>query len=215
MVPTRLTPDALAQAVRTLAERHDEIAASVARFGIPPLWAREPSFGTLVHLILEQQVSLSSALAAYRRLEVASGGTPAPSTFLAFDDAELRAIGFSRQKAGYARDLALAVADGFDLDGLAEREDDDVRTALMRLRGIGRWTADVFLTMCLLRPDVWPAGDRALAVGAGELLGLPAVPSQAELEPLAERWRPLRAAAARVCWNHYLGVRRRLHGRTG
>jgi DNA-3-methyladenine glycosylase II len=208
-VDASLTERSLAGAVRTLTEADPALAASVARYGVPPLWAREPSFATLVHLILEQQVSLASALAAYRRLEAASGGQPAPATFLAFDDAQLRVIGFSRQKAGYARNLALAMADGFALDLLAAQEDDDARAALMALRGIGRWTADVFLTMCLLRPDVWPVGDRALAVGAGELLGLATTPSQEELEATAGRWRPLRAVAARVCWNHYLGVRGR------
>jgi DNA-3-methyladenine glycosylase II len=207
---TRLTPQTLAEAVQTLAARDEALAASVARFGVPPMWEREPSFGTLVHLILEQQVSLASALAAYRRLETASGGTPEPASFLTFDDEELRAIGFSRQKARFARDLAAALADGFDLGALANLDDDGVRAALTGLRGVGRWTADVYLTMCLLRPDVWPLGDRALAVGAAEALSLDAVPGQRDLTVLAERWRPFRAVAARVCWNHYLGVRGRL-----
>lgn len=203
-----LTERSLAGAVRSLADADPALAASVARFGIPPLWAREPSFGTLVHLILEQQVSLASAQAAYRRLEAACGGTPTPASLLAFGDVELRAIGFSRQKAGYARDLALALTDGFDLGVLGALDDDEVRAALMGLRGIGRWTADVYLTMCLLRPDVWPYGDRALAVGAAQALGLATVPDQDELSRSAERWRPFRAVAARVLWSHYLGVRR-------
>ena len=209
-MPDRLTPTTLARAVDALARGDDAIAASVERFGVPPLWEREPSFGTLVHLILEQQVSLASALAAYRRLVEASGGAPTPSSFMRFDDAELRTIGFSRQKAGYARDLALALNDGFDLAALGAMTDDEVRTALTRLRGIGRWTADVFLTMCMLRPDVWPRGDRGLAVGVAEMLSLAVVPEDGELEGIAARWRPFRAVAARVCWNHYLGVRGRL-----
>lgn len=204
-----LTVRSLERAVRRLATDDPAIAVSVARFGTPPLWAREPSFATLVHLILEQQVSLGSALAAYRRLEEANGGIPDPTSFLAFDDAELRTIGFSRQKAGYARQLARALTDGFDLRVLVALDDDDARAELMRLRGVGRWTADVYLTMCLLRPDVWPHGDRALAVGAAEVLGMAMVPDQLALARLAERWRPLRAAAARVVWNHYLGVRGR------
>jgi len=136
-----LTRRTLLSAARALAIADPALAASVERFGPPPLWARDPSFATLTHLILEQQVSLASARAAFDRLEVALAGGIEPRTFLELSDAELRAIGFSRQKAGYARDLAGVLADGFDLDGLATLPDDGVRSSLMRLRGIGRWTA--------------------------------------------------------------------------
>jgi DNA-3-methyladenine glycosylase II len=185
------------------------LAASVERFGPPPLWARDPSYATLVNLILEQQVSLASAQAAFDRLEVALAGTVEPNAFLGLSDADLRAIGFSRQKAGYAKDLAGALADGFDLEGLAGLSDDEVRTNLMRLRGIGRWTADIYLIMCLRRPDVWPHGDQALATAARELLELPARPTFDELQIRARSWRPHRATAARILWHHYLSVRGR------
>jgi DNA-3-methyladenine glycosylase II len=185
------------------------LAASVDRFGPPPLWAREPSYATLVLLILEQQVSLASARAAFDRLEMALAGTIEPRTFLELSDAELRAIGFSRQKAGYARGLAGALADGFDLDELAELPDEEVRSSLMSLRGIGRWTADIYLIMCLRRPDVWPHGDQALATAARELLELPARPTFDALELRARSWRPHRATAARILWHHYLSVRGR------
>lgn len=208
VLPRSLTERSLARAVRTLANEDPALAASVQRFGTPPLWAREPSFATLVHLILEQQVSLASALAAFERLRLATGEVT-PAAFLTLDDPTLRAIGFSRQKAGYARDLAFVLDDGFDLTELTTLADDDVRRSLMGLRGIGRWTADVYLTMCLLRPDVWPHGDQALATGAMELLGLPARPPFEELGARAERWRPYRAVAARIVWHHYLGVRGR------
>ncbi|HYG71395.1 MAG TPA: DNA-3-methyladenine glycosylase 2 family protein [Actinomycetota bacterium] len=204
----RLTRRSLAQAVRTLVERDAAVARSVERFGVPPMWAREPSFATLVHLILEQQVSLASALAAFGRLRVALGEVT-PEAFLGLDDGSLRGIGFSRQKAGYARDLALAMLDGFDLAALERRPDDEVRRELTRLRGIGRWTADVYLTMCLLRPDVWPSGDLALAIGVQEVLELRGRPTGDELDVIAERWRPLRAVAARIVWHHYLGLRGR------
>lgn len=204
----RLTHRSLLVGARRLADEDDAIAASVERYGPPPLWAREPSFATLVHLVLEQQVSLASALAAFERLRAATGELT-PTAFLTLDDRAMRQIGFSRQKTGYARDLALALSDGFDLARLKRLPDDDVRAELMGLRGIGRWTADVYLTMCLLRPDVWPHGDRALATGAMELLGLPDRPAFDELEAIAERWRPLRAVAARVIWHHYLGLRGR------
>lgn len=204
-----LTRRTLLSAVRALAIADPALAASVERFGPPPLWARDPSYATLVHLVLEQQVSLASAQAAFDRLEVALSGTVEPSAFLGLSDADLRAIGFSRQKAGYARDLAGALADGFDLEGLAGLSDDEVRTNLMRLRGIGRWTADIYLIMCLRRPDVWPHGDQALATAARELLELPARPSFDELQIRARSWRPHRATAARILWHHYLSVRGR------
>jgi DNA-3-methyladenine glycosylase II len=204
-----LTRRTLLSAVRGLANADPALAASVERFGPPPLWAREPTYATLVHLILEQQVSLASARAAFDRLEVALAGAIEPSALLELSDAQLRAIGFSRQKAGYARDLAKALADGFDLQRLADLPDEEVRSSLMRLRGIGRWTADIFLIMCLRRPDVWPHGDQALATAARELLELPARPTFDALELRARSWRPHRATAARILWHHYLSVRGR------
>jgi DNA-3-methyladenine glycosylase II len=204
-----LTRRTLLSAVRGLANADPALAASVERFGPPPLWAREPTYATLVHLILEQQVSLASARAAFDRLEVALASTIEPKAFLELSDAELRAIGFSRQKAGYASDLAAALADGFDLQGLADLPDEEVRSSLMRLRGIGRWTADIYLIMCLRRPDVWPHGDQALATAALELLELPARPTFDALELRARSWRPHRATAARILWHHYLSVRGR------
>jgi DNA-3-methyladenine glycosylase II len=204
-----LTQRSLLRATRTLSEGDPALAASVERFGPPPLWAREPTFATLVHLILEQQVSLESALAAFGRLQVALGGVITPEAFLTLDAGTLRTVGFSRQKAGYAGDVAVALANGFDLSSLQRLPDDDVRNELMRLRGVGRWTADVFLMMCLLRPDVWPHGDQALMTGAMEVLELQARPTMDELHATAERWRPYRSVAARILWHHYLGLRGR------
>jgi DNA-3-methyladenine glycosylase II len=197
----------LARAAAALAAADRALGASVERFGTPPLWARDASFATLVHLILEQQVSLASALAAFERLRAALGGTVEPAPFLRLDDIELRAIGFSRQKAGYARDLATAMLDGFELDTLAALPDDEVRTRLITLRGIGPWTADIYLTMCLRRPDVWPHGDLALATSAQHVLGLADRPDAAGLGAIADRWRPWRAVAARILWHDYLRVR--------
>jgi DNA-3-methyladenine glycosylase II len=168
------------------------------------LWSREPSYATLVHLILEQQVSLASAQAAFDRLRAALGGTVEPAPLLRLTDEELRAAGFSRQKTGYARTLATAMLDGFDLARLETLVDDEVRTALIAMPGIGPWTADIYLTMCLLRPDVWPHGDLALATSARDVLELEDRPTFAELGTIAERWHPYRAVAARVLWHDYL-----------
>jgi DNA-3-methyladenine glycosylase II len=186
----------------------DEDLARVARaYGPPPLWEREEGFPTLVLTILEQQVSLASALAAFERLRAAAPVTP--GGFLAFDDARLRAFGFSRQKALYCRLLARAVLGGeLDLKSLASLSDEEARVELTRLKGVGAWTAEIYLLRALLRPDAWPAGDLALQLAAQKVKRLHARPTAVELEALAERWRPLRAVAARLLWLHYLEGRR-------
>ncbi len=185
------------------------LGAVVERFGPPPLWAREPGFPTLVHLILEQQVSLASAQAAFDRLRAAADPLT-PATLLRLDDAQLLAIGFSRQKARYARALAAAVEDGsLDIDGLAALDDEDVDAALTALPGIGPWTSTIYRLMVLLRPDAWPVHDIALAQALAELRGLDARPDAARMLELAEAWRPWRAVAARILWHHYLSTPRR------
>jgi DNA-3-methyladenine glycosylase II len=199
-----LTIRTLRRAARELGETDPQLGASVERYGPPPLWSREPSYATLVHLILEQQVSLASAQAAFDRLRAALGRTVEPAPLLRLTDGELRTIGFSRQKAGYAHTLATAMLDGYDLAALDAMPDDEVRTALIAMPGIGPWTADIYLTMCLLRPDVWPHGDLALATSARVLLELEDRPTSAELAAIAERWHPYRAVAARILWHDYL-----------
>jgi DNA-3-methyladenine glycosylase II len=194
----------LRRAARDLGDADPQLGASVERYGPPPLWSRDPSYATLVHLILEQQVSLASAQAAFDRLRTALGGSVEPELLLGLTDEGLRAIGFSRQKAGYARTLASAVLDGFDLSALAAMPDDEVRKALIAMPGIGPWTADIYLTMCLLRPDVWPHGDLALATSARDLLELGERPTFVDLGEIAERWHPYRAVAARILWHDYL-----------
>lgn len=195
---------------RTVAEltRDDgDLAALVDEHGIPPLWLRPPGFPSLVLFILEQQVSLASAAAAYRKV-LDRLGAMAPEALLATTPEELRVDGVSRQKDRYLRALASAVLAGeLDLPGLEALGDDEVRRALTALPGIGRWTADVYLLACLGRPDLWPVGDRALQVAAAEALRLDVVPDQGALELLGERWRPHRSTAARLLWHSYL-VRR-------
>ena len=199
-----LTVRTLRREARELGAADPQLGASVERYGPPPLWSRDPSYATLVHLILEQQVSLASAQAAFDRLRTALDGSVEPEPFLGLTDEELLAIGFSRQKAGYARTLASAMLDGFDLGALGAMPDDEVRQALIAMPGIGPWTADIYLTMCLLRPDVWPHGDLALATSARDLLGLDERPTFADLGKIAERWHPYRAVAARILWHDYL-----------
>ena len=194
-------------AVATLTDADPDLARIVREHGIPPLWLRQPGFPSLVLFILEQQVSLASAAAAYRRI-AGRVGEMTPYAVLRTSPEELRADGVSRQKDRYLRALATEVEEGrLDLDGLAAAGDEEVRRTLMRLPGIGRWTADVYLLACLGRPDLWPVGDRALQVAVAEALKLDTVPDQPELEQLGERWRPLRSSAARLLWHGYL-VRR-------
>ena len=147
--------------------------------------------------------SRSLAKAAYAACSVASPLTP--ESLLKLDDAALRAAYFSRQKAVYVRHLARLIVEGeLDLDGLADKPDDEVRAELMKVKGIGPWTADIYLLRALLRPDVWPAGDLALLIAAQRVKGLETRPTHTELTEIAETWRPWRAVAARILWQFYL-----------
>jgi DNA-3-methyladenine glycosylase II len=208
-VPKRLTRASLARGVAALAEADADLARVARAYGVPPVWERDEGFPTLVLVILEQQVSLASALAAFERLKAAASPLT-PESFLALDEAALRAFGFSRQKALYCRLAARAVVEGeLDFDALRSLDDDAARARLLRLKGVGPWTAEIYLLRALLRPDAWPSGDLALQVAAQEVKRLPARPSAAELDELAEAWRPWRAVAARLLWLHYLKRRER------
>jgi len=202
--PAALSAETLARAVGELGARDQDLARLARRHGTPPLWDRPPGFPTLVLIILEQQVSLASARAAFDRLRAAIGH-PTPQALLRLGDGELRAIGFSRQKTAYVRELASTIVDrGFELAMLSGLPDEAARAALVQHRGIGDWTADIYLLMALRRPDVWPAGDLALQVAAREIKRLAERPSRDEMETLAENWRPWRSVAARLLWQHYL-----------
>ncbi len=190
-----------------LVDRHPELRRIVERYGLPPPWSRPPGFATLVLFILEQQVSLASAAAAYRRLEERTG-LVTPETVMGSSDDQLKADGFSRQKIRYVRSLADECIRGrFDLEDLADLPDDAVRRRLTSLPGIGPWTADVYLIACLDRPDVWPVGDRALQVSTATVLGLDRPPTPEEMGGIGERWRPHRTSAAHLLWHDYLSRR--------
>jgi DNA-3-methyladenine glycosylase II len=210
LLPSPLDTTSLLRGVRILARRDPDLAQIARRYGPPPLWERDPGFPTLVHLILEQQVSLASARAAFDRLR-ASLPQFEPSLFLELDDVTLKRIGFSRQKTHYARELANAlIARTLDLDRLARLDDAGVHADLTRIKGIGAWTSNVYLLMVLRRPDAFPAGDIALLSAAQRVKRLRKRPSPERLERLAEPWRPWRAVAARLLWHFYLSEKSRV-----
>lgn len=200
----RLTPESYRQGLSELAAREAVFARILAQYGPPPIWAREPGFGTLIRIILEQQVSLASAAACFNKLRGRLNPLT-PQGFLELDDAGLKTIGFSRQKTRYVRCLSEAILDGtLDVQALADMDADAVHQSLTAVKGIGRWTADIYLLMALLHADIWPRGDLALAKAVQKALELPELPDTARLEEMAADWKPWRAVAARLFWFDYL-----------
>ena len=202
-----LTRAHLLEAARHLAGRDPHLKQILEVHGPPPLWGRRPGFAALVRIILEQQVSLASARAAYRRL--AEGVAPfTPERFLQVGAARLRSLGVTRQKAAYCLNLAAEIQAGrIDLGAVARMDDAAVASTLTRINGIGPWTAGIYLLMALRRPDVWPAGDVALVRAVHRVKGLHGRPSPERAARVADSWRPFRSVAARMMWQHYLAER--------
>ncbi len=203
-----ISRETLRKAVDELCCRDGDLRRVVQRFGPPPLWARRPNFATLVRIILEQQVSLASAESTFLRLQGAvQRVTPERVARLSF--AEIRRLGFTRQKAGYCLDLGrLIEAGGLNLRRVSRADDESARSALLEVRGIGPWTADIYLLMALRRPDVWPDGDVALANAVRGVKRLRQRPTTERLRRIASAWKPWRSVAARILWHHYLSERR-------
>jgi DNA-3-methyladenine glycosylase II len=201
-------PERLEDGIRALAAE-PVFAEILGSAGEPRFRRRRNGFGTLLHIILEQQVSIDAAAAMYRRL--ADTCRPlSPESFLGLDEATLKRCGFSRQKIGYARDLAAKVASGaLDFTRLEADDDEAALATLLGLKGIGRWSAEIYLIFALGRADVWPASDLGLKVAVADRLGLAPKPGEAELRQLAEAWRPWRSVAACLFWQSYLVARRR------
>ena len=192
-----------------LVEIDNRFAAVLATFGPAPLSTRPQGFATLVQLILEQQVSVSSGRATVERLETYAVGLQ-PGLLLNIDDETARGLGISRQKAGYIRGLAADVLSGrLNVDALATLPDEEVCEQLTRVKGIGTWTARTYLLVALSRADAWPHGDVALHAAMQAVLGLEVRPTSDEATAIAELWKPYRAVAARMLWHHYTSSRRR------
>jgi len=194
---------------RRLCKLDTDLKSIIGQYGHPPLWKRKPGFETLIHIILEQQVSLASAKAALNKLKEKIGAVT-PQKILLLTDTELKACYFSRQKIVYARHLAdMIVSKQIDLKKLSLAGDEEVRTELKKIKGIGDWTVDVYLMMVLQRSDLFPLGDIALINSIKEVKGLPKHTSKEEILMIAENWRPYRTVAAFILWHSYLCRRNR------
>jgi DNA-3-methyladenine glycosylase II len=207
MTREALTELTLATAARQLARRDKDLGSILERLGPPPLWARRPGFPTLVKIILEQQVSLASAASMFARLK--KNVVPFhPVRMLELGEDHLKSLGLTRQKTAYCLHLAQSLTDKrLRLAQLSRMSDTDAKAALLELKGIGPWSADIYLLMALGRPDVWPANDLALAVAVSRIKLLPNTPSPNELSAIGEAWRPFRSVAARMLWQYYLAQR--------
>jgi DNA-3-methyladenine glycosylase II len=201
---TQLTKENLATYTLALVNRDSDLAHIHQLYGIPPLWDREPGFATLVQIILEQQVSLASAKAAFEQI-CNTYGPPTPEKLVSLDDATFKKVGVSRQKARYIRHLSQAIISGtLNVDALNHAPDEVVLKQLEALKGIGRWSSNVYLLMALRRADAWPTGDLALAKALQRLKKLPNRMSYEALDAYSKQWRPYRAVAARLLWHYYL-----------
>jgi DNA-3-methyladenine glycosylase II len=198
-----ITGEALRESLDELARRDPAIAAALAHSGYPPPRVNERGYITLLRTIVGQQVSIASARAIWGRLETALGEAEDPVSVSRTSDEALRAVGLSRQKISYARSLAEEVSSGrLDLDNLPE-DDEAAIAALVRIKGIGRWSAEIYLLFAEGRRDVWPAGDLAVQIAVGRILGLPEKPSEKQLRQLADPWSPHRGPLAIFAWHHY------------
>jgi len=197
------TKESIRSAVEELASREPAFASLVERHGVPEPRRSERGAQTLLRTIVGQQVSVAAARSMWAKLEAAFGSPPDLNLLLAASDQDLRAAGMSRQKSGYIRSLAELVVSGeLDLEGLPE-DNEEAIALLTKIKGIGRWSAEIYLLFAEGRADVFPAGDLAVMIELGRLLGLPEKPTEKQLRELAERWRPYRGAAAVLAWHSY------------
>jgi DNA-3-methyladenine glycosylase II len=197
------TKQSIGTAVKALAEREPAFARVVDQFGVPEPRNSEPGAQTLLRTIVGQQVSVAAARSMWSKLEAAFGSPPDLKRLLVATDEDLRAAGMSRQKSGYIRSLAELVLSGeLKLDALPA-DDEEAVTLLTKIKGIGRWSAEIYLLFAEGRADVWPAGDLAVQVEIGRLLGMPEKPTEKQMRELAEPWRPYRGAAAILAWHSY------------
>jgi DNA-3-methyladenine glycosylase II len=197
------TQKSIRAACDALGKVEPRFAQAIARAGYPEPRVRERGYGTLLRTIIGQQVSVAAAASIWRKLEEQCGDLENPQNIANASDEQLRAAGLSRQKASYARSLAEEVTSGrLDLVNLPA-DDEEAIAKLVQVKGIGRWSAEIYLLFAEGRPDVWPAGDLAVQIEIGRILGHDERPSEKAIRELAEHWRPHRGAAAILAWHHY------------
>jgi len=200
----------MVQTVKSLNTALDALAAiepaftvALQRAGYPEPRVRDRGYATLLRTIMGQQVSVAAAQSIWNKLEAQIGDLTDPATVAAASDEQLRAAGLSRQKVSYARSLAEEVTSGrLDFAQLPE-DDEDAIAQLVKIKGIGRWSAEIYLLFAEGRPDIWPAGDLAVQIEIGRILGHDERPPEKLMRELAEAWRPHRGAAAILAWHHY------------
>jgi DNA-3-methyladenine glycosylase II len=203
-IPLVLNKELLSKAVQQLTRDDPDLAVIINTYGMPVIKFRKQTFATLVYIILEQQVSLASAKAVYNKL-LKSSNKFTPELFLTFNDDELKRFGFSRQKADYCRILARAVLERkLILKSLRNLYDDNARIELMKIKGIGKWTADIYLMFALKRPDIWPVNDMALISAVHSIKKISKKPDNKSMTEIAEHWKPWRSVSARILWHYYL-----------
>lgn len=207
MSPTEflLTRKHLERALDELAARDRHLATALGKVGYPEERRQDaPDYRQFLRIIAGQQLSVKAAATIFARLEDALGPEQTPDRLVALSDERLRAIGFSRQKIGYARGLSQAVLDGrFDIEELADLPDEQVIERITALKGFGRWSAEMFLLFSLGRPDVWPADDLGIQAGVQGIKNLPNRPDRKRTEAIGKRWSPYRGAAAIFAWHYY------------
>ena len=198
-----LTAEQLTGGLDAVAAREPAIARALQIAGYPETRIRDRGYATLLRTIVGQQVSVAAAASVWNKLEAALGAGCAPDALIAADFESLRACGLSRQKQGYARSLAeLVVSGALDLHALPA-DDEEAIAQLVQIKGIGRWSAEIYLLFAEGRPDIWPAGDLAVQIEIGRILGMATRPSEKLTRDVAEAWRPHRGAAAIMAWHHY------------
>ena len=193
----------------SLAAQDESLQIIISKYGYPPLWKRAASFETLIHIILEQQVSLAAALAALNKLRQKIKEVT-PQNVLSLSNEDLKDCYFSRQKIIYAKHVASEIYNGnLDLDGLSTLDNDAIRARLTKLKGIGNWSVDVYLMMVLQRCDIFPLGDIALMTSIKEIKNLPRESNKEIIATIAAAWKPYRTIAAFILWHAYLSKRKR------
>jgi DNA-3-methyladenine glycosylase II len=199
-----LHKNAIKEALDTLAEGDQHVREAIKLVGYPDERRRPHGFATILRVIVGQQLSVKAAASIANRVDALMGEAPTPDALMKFDDLTLREAGLSRQKIGYVRSLCDAVTNGpLDITALPDMTDEDAMKAITSVKGLGRWSAEMYMMFSLGRTDMWPVGDLAVRVGIGRIINMNQRPTEKEMDPIGERWRPYRSSMALLAWHYY------------